>query len=267
MTLLDERPINEPSLQGPLLDDGSLVVLAETVFDLEKTRIGNSNRLAILTKTEPDEDGVQRGFGLSELHPAVQQLQGLVTGLEQLEAQAVRELEKAMKRHPLGPWVAKQNGIGLKTVARLLAVIGDPYWNTADNKPRTVSQLWAYSGYHVFSSGQAARRQKGVQANWSTQAKTRTYLIAESCIKRYVRATCPGDEHKVVTHAEDCACSPFRKVYDARRAHTVVSNPDWTDGHRHNDAIRVTAKEVLKELWRESRRLHEEMHEAAFTQM
>lgn len=84
--------------------------------------------------------------------------------------------------------------------------------------------------------GVAPRRRRGVKANWSSTAKMRAYLIAESCIK-----------HRT---------SPFRAVYEGRRQHTAVTRPDWTDGHSHNDALRVTAKAVLKEMWIEARRLH-----------
>ena len=53
-----------------------------------------------------------------------------------------------------------------------------------------------------------------------------------------------------------CTCSPFRVKYDARRAHTAVTHPDWPDGHSHTDALRITAKEILKHLWRAARAYH-----------
>jgi hypothetical protein len=62
------------------------------------------------------------------------------------------------------------------------------------------------------------------------------------------------------THQESatpaCTCSPYRVVYDRRRAHTAKTRPDWTDGHHHNDALRVASKEVLKQLWRAARDWH-----------
>jgi hypothetical protein len=142
-------------------------------------------------------------------------------------------------------------------------------------------------------AGVAARRRKGQRANWSSNAKMRAYLIAESCVKQLstdcrdghgtgdtqcsttVAANNPGDrsgpeaqptlvapssgdqhvgdtQMNVVT----CACSPYRVVYDRRRAHTAVTRPDWTDGHSHNDALRVASKEILKDLWRAARDWH-----------
>jgi len=86
-------------------------------------------------------------------------------------------------------------------------------------------------------AGVAARRRKGVRANWSTDAKTRAYLIAASCIKQ--------------------ARSPYRAVYDTRRAHTSITHPEWSPGHSHNDALRVASKAILRDLWAAARDSHE----------
>ena len=160
--------------------------------------------------------------------------------------------------------------------------------------PRTVSALWAYCGLHVVPAGRsmfdaqkkdagrdhvggaggdlgrsrsddhvsiagvAPRRSRGQKANWSTKAKTRAYLISESCMKQLVKPCAkPDDDAKWATHVEDCGCSPFRRVYDARRAHTSVTHPEWTDGHAQNDALRVVSKALLKDLWRAAKDYHE----------
>lgn len=136
------------------------------------------------------------------------------------------------------------------------------------------------------AAGVAAKRRKGERAKWSTKAKMRAYLIAESCVKQLgpgcrdghptrgdrelvaVPATGRGrDDHEVVdTHVTDvaaaCACSPYRVVYDQRRAHTATTHPDWTDGHSHNDALRVASKEILKDLWRSAKGWHATVGEA-----
>jgi hypothetical protein len=178
---------------------------------------------------------------------------------EEAEKSAVKQLEKRMKKHPLGEWVLKTPGVGLKQGARLLAAIGDPYWHVKEARPRTVSELWSYSGYRTVptepdsdlaKAGQltvAVRRKRGQQANWSNNAKTRAYLVAESCIKTVGSAT--------------RARSPFRDVYENRREHTAVTHPEWSDGHSHNDALRITAKAILKSLWREARDIHKAQEE------
>ena len=266
--------------------DPSLVLPADVLDDIERVRIANENRLRQMTRggwsderiksgkykdpTElpPDADGDERGFGLYETDQGVANLAAMVETMVKLEKDATSNLQKAMRRHPLGPWVKAQKGVGEKQAARLLAAIGDPYINSATGQPRTVSALWAYSGLHVLpasqsssdahthsaggeqtsdpghpddgtqssTAGVAAKRQKGQKANWSTNAKTRAYLIATSCIKQ--------------------ADSPYRAVYLQRREHTATTHPDWTPGHSHNDALRVASKAILKDLWIAAREIH-----------
>lgn len=233
-----------------LLFDPVLALAADVVDDLERTRMANENRLRQLTRTEPDDDGELRGFGLDELHPDVARLRSIVDSLNEMEHQATLNLQRIMRHHALGPWVKEQRGVGEKQAARLLGAIGDPYWNTLHERPRTVSELWAYCGLDV-RAGHAPRRKKGVRSNWSSDARVRVRMIAESCLK---------------------AGGPYADVYRARKEHTAdrlheslcpqcvgSSQPGepWRDGHRHSDALRVLGKTVLKDLWIESRRLHE----------
>jgi hypothetical protein len=220
-----------------------------------------------------------------------------------LECSAIRNLEKALVKHPLGPWVKTAVGVGEKQGARLIAAIGDPYWNTLHDRPRLVSELWAYCGLHVHPAahvlhephekvggggkqgdpghdphdthsrvaGVAPTRARGQRANWSTVAKTRAYLIAESCTKQRC-AACKDLDGK---HTDDCTCSPYRIVYDDGRtkyADAVHPAPckrcgpagkpaeagsPLSAGHQHARAMRLVMKEILKDLWHESRRIHE----------
>jgi hypothetical protein len=218
------------------LSDPTLNTLAAQFSDIEQMRIATASRLRILTLDEADEDGVMRGWALPENHPSVIALRYQFEAFEIQEKTMEKALAKQLKTHPLHPWIKSQIGLGDKQLARLLGVIRDPYWNELHQRPRTVSELWAYSGLHVID-GQGAKRRKGQQSNWSAEAKSRIYLIAVSCIKQ-------------------CK-SPYRAVYDDRRAHTANTHPDWTDGHSHNDAIRIMGKEILKQLWIQSRAIHE----------
>ena len=258
----------------PSLLDPALYTLAALLDDIEGVRKASNNRLRILTTYEPDEDGVIRGFGLDESHPSVAVLDKLADGLEALEHQVILSLQRAMRKHPLAAWQKQARGVGEKQLARLLASVGDPYLRGDTGQPRTVSQLWAYCGLHTLPvSGQpspvtqsnaaadgakthpagtsclatpkiepslpgghiAAKRQKGVKSNWSTDAKTRAYLIATSCIK---------------TKGE------YRDLYDNRRQHTAETHPDWPLGHSHNDALRIVSKRILRDLWLAARDYH-----------
>lgn len=235
------RETHSATAQGTLRSL-TLGLAADVLDDLEKSRIANENRLRALGEFTPDA------------HPELKRLRAIVDGLRDLEHKAGLNLDREMRAHPLGVWVLAQRGVGVRQAARLLAAIGDPYVRdtygedgTATLAPRTVAQLWSYCGYSVID-GAAARRRKGVKSNWSSVAKARAYLIAESCMK---------------------AGGDYRKLYDARKKLTegrIHAGPCpqchnaeiWRDGHRHADALRVVAKEVLRDLWCEARRLHEE---------
>lgn len=305
---------------GPSLLDPALSLAADVLDDIERVRIANQNRLRQLTRSEEDADGETRGFGLDDTHPDVARLAAIVDTLAKVEHDATLQLQRQLRRHPLGPWMKAQRGIGEKQGARLLAAIGDPYIRPEVARedgtvlpagPRTVSALWAYTGFHTLPVGGhgehgnqvgsavdganfpasqksadtqprragrdqlaarhedrgdvdahfpsvfvAARRQRGTKANWSTKAKMRAYLIAEKCM---------------------VVGGPYREVYDKRKAHTegrvhkapcppcggkgskgkpAEPGTAWQDGHRHADALRIAAKTILRDLWREARRIH-----------
>lgn len=295
--IVSDQPIKKPD---PILADPLLGVFADILDDFEKVRIANENRLRQLTDTG------EHGHGLTMDNPELIKLAALVEGISDFEHQAILALQRTVRKHPLGIWAKPIVGIGEKQLARLLAAIRDPYWNDLHDRPRTVSELWAFCGYHVVkvggqtrddthvafathsqtsgsqivldaqphhaagsashidqasdntqdgTVGVAPKRQRGQQANWKGIARDRCYLIAESCIKQ--------------------ANSPYRKVYDDTRAHYAdavhdvpcvrcgpkgkpapVGSP-LSLGHQHARGLRKVAKTILRDLWREAKRLHE----------
>lgn len=270
------------------LYDPTLLMYSEIVDDFEEVRKANSNRLKMLTRNEPDKDGKFRGGNYSTNSPEVERLEYYVEQLKMAEDRAIKDLEAQLRRNPLYKWAQDAKGVGAKQLARLLAIIGDPFVNGRLDQRRTVSALWAYSGLAVTEDGTAPKLRRGVQANWSTRAKTRAYLIAESCVKQLC-AACreakkdPGLDHnecdalaapvesgsdvlddhmssdrQFTGVVEGCTCPKYRRVYDERRQHTAKTRPDWTPGHAHADAVRKVSKEVLKDLWRAARDWHME---------
>lgn len=277
---------------GGWLRDPVIGVLAEVLDDLEKVRIANANRVRILTRDEADSDGENRGFGLTEDHPEVAKLALTVKALEAAEHAAILNLQRALRKHPLAALQKRHKGLGEKQFARLLAVIGDPYWNDLHQRPRTVSELWAYCGFHVIrasGSGQptsgaqedsaaagsnvrpdghheldnqgrnavgvAPKRQRGQQSNWSEDARKRVWVIASAMPKfpggHYEQVYRAAREKYVdATHPADCMrCGPAGKP--------ALAGSELSDGHKHARAIRIVAKELLKDIWRESRDLYE----------
>ena len=135
--------IPNPSSPRPSLFYPTLYTLAQYLDDVEGLRKAQANRLRILTTSEPDEDGVVRGFGYDETHPVVAVIGAQLAQLEGIEHQAVLELQRVMRKHPLNAWRKTAKGVGEKQLARLLAAVGDPYIRGDNGQPRTVSQLWA----------------------------------------------------------------------------------------------------------------------------
>lgn len=258
---------------GPVLADAMLAMAADVVDDLERVRCANENRLRALTTPadELDSDGERRGHGLSTANPDVMRLSNLVDALKDAEHQAILNLNRVMRQHPLGGWVKGTLGVGEKQAARLLASIRDPYWNDLHERRRTLRELWAYCGFHVLDTsahlspdsqnasgaGVAPTRKRGEKANWNADARKRSWLIAGSCIK----------------HVD----SPYRRVYDdtrtkyAEAVHQTAcvrcgpsgkpAQPDspLSPGHQHARAMRAMSKEILRDLWTEAKRIHEEM--------
>jgi len=245
----DRTAIQRPApMRGSLLDP-ALALAADVLDDIERVRIANENRLRQLTRSVEDSDGELRGFGLDQSHPDVARLAALVTTLAKVEHDATLNLQRVIRRHPLYSWVKAQRGVGEKQAARLLAAIGDPYWNTLADRPRRgPAELWAYCGY---IPGQ--KRQRGQKSNWSTAAKMRAFNIAESMLKAGNREV--YDKRKAATedrvHGEPCVrCGPSGKPAPA--------GSPWSAAHRHADALRVTAKALLKDLWRAAKHIHEQ---------
>ncbi len=249
-TIEDSTPNRSPSLSDPFL-----ALAADVLDDAERTRIANENRLRQLTRSEADSDGEERGFGLDESHPDVARLAALVDMLKKIEHQAGLNLNRLLRQHPLGPWVKAQKGIGEKQAARLLAVIGDPYVNEQTGEIRTVSQLWSYCGH-----GDPSRRKfKGMtQADLFTLgnpvAKSRVWLISCAVLKAQGPLSVVYYDRKAATegrlHAATCVrCGPSGKP--------ALEGSPWSDAHRHADALRITGKTILRDLWLEAKRIHE----------
>jgi hypothetical protein len=254
---LDLNALVEPNAL-PGLADAELLIFADALDDLERVRIATENRVRSLRQ--------MKGLAGSKEEA---RLQGMVEAICNLEHQAELDLKRVVRTHPLGPWVKRTKGVGEKQGARLLAAIGNPYWHAQQNRPRTVSELWAYTGYHVVPGdpdhsgsgtqsppvGVAPFRRRGTKANWSSTAKMRAFLVAESCIKK--------------------SDSPYRPVYDAGRekyadaVHQVeckrcgpAGKPaqpgsPLSAGHQHARAMRLVSKAILRDLWIEAKALHE----------
>ena len=231
-----------------------LLLAADFVDDMENIRKAMENRVRSLDQVKGMGGTAEHDFFL-----------GQAEAIKEIEAVAIKKLERTMKAHPLGGFVTRTSGIGLKQGARLLAATGNPYWNDLYDRPRRgPAELWAYCGLHVVD-GHRPRRKKGVQANWNSTAKMRAFLVAESCIKS------PTSPYRVVydearakaetkTHTAQCQNSkrpPMKSNGCGTQANPEWGAPgsSWRAGHQHQYALGIVAKEILKDLWKEGKSL------------
>ncbi len=261
-----------------LLYDPLLNVLAAQVDDIERLRIASENRYRQLTRAEPDEDGITRGLGLPEDHREVLKVRATIDGLTALETDTVRVLERHMRYSPWADWLKSATGVGEKTLARLLAAIGDPYWHPLEQRPRQVSELWSFAGY---GNARAQVRRKGQKANWSSEARKRLYVMSDVCKRqaddtRYRRVYL-DTRARYAESVHDGPCAPCGQAGLPAKPGRWVSPGawPWTCGvPRRSSAgfrgfiglgklgARTVSKQILLDLWVEARRLHDEMDPA-----
>lgn len=268
-----------------LADLNTLIeVAANTVDDLENVRKGNNSRILHLTTITPDKDGVLRGLRLPEDHEDVLVLKVMNDNIQQLENQAIRHLEKLMRSHPLGPWAKQQKGVGDKQIARFLATVHDPYIRQAviyedgtiePERVRTLPEFRSYCGYALTPDGTALQRRKGQRITWNPESRMRLWNVAESCMKGLRKPCAQDPDRKYAVHSPECVCYPYRLVYDRARAQYVDAVHDQPCaqcggkgnppapvgsplkfGHQHFRGLRAISQQVIKDVWREARRLH-----------
>lgn len=209
----------------------------------------------LITAVETWEDTMKSRTALDLRIQGIKRAGG--TPAKELEAalrfqtSAKREFEKLIRKewrkHPLAPWAKDIRGLGEHSVAYLMAKLnGSARWaypkfwvegNGSGHKrelhlgepyERSLSQLWSY----CTVGDPARKRHKGMTQEEAfglgNQAiGPRLHLIAESFIKS-------RNER-------------YRLVYDERRLTTA--SREWTDGHSHNDALRIIKKTFLADLY------------------
>lgn len=146
---------------------------------------------------------------------------GVIEAKEAIARDVKRWKRRIARDHKSVAAVAWSRGVlGLGDAVALFLGIVPPL-----NEFANVAKLWKYCGL-APSQGKG----KGKESAYSWDAKSFAIVrLAEPCMK--------------------CKGSPYRATYDARRAQTFLTHPEWTDGHSHRDALRITAKAILRDLW------------------
>jgi hypothetical protein len=231
-------------------------VLGSLLDDLERVKIANGNRIGAL----------ERQHGEAPLH-----LYAIQKQVEALEHQAELELIREWRKNPLAPWSKQQRGVGEKSIARLIAIIGDPA-----ERPN-VAKLWAYCGHGdpLRSQKRKGMTQDELFAQGNPSAKKRVWLIATAQIKAGVRSDKDDDDNVISRYALSPAGQNYldrRAMYETRThqtpcarcgpaGHPAAVGSPWSPAHQHAAAIRYLGKEFLKELWIASRATYQSRHE------
>lgn len=233
-----------------MTDYTNLRMLAEAFRDLQECRISITNR--------SERAGIDQDL-LAPTLEAVKRAEKVAQS--GLRAEYRRTVPAAIRR-----WQEDSPGIGDHSVALLLGLIGDPvravphWWEgEGDDRvllqgepfDRSVSQLWSLCGH----GDPERKRRKGMTAedaaalgNPRAKMIVHEFLAAKAVMQKC--ATCrantrPGETWEVSKGCTDCP--HYRQVYVARRAATA--SREWTDGHCANDALRITGKAILRDLW------------------
>lgn len=227
----------------------NLRTLGSLLDDLEAVRVMNANRVGAL----------QRSTGAAL--PALDVISGQVAAVEH---SAELELVRMWRRHPLAPWAAEYRGLGEKSIARLIAVIGDPAvrtlghwgegreWIIDGYEPRTLAQLRSYCGH---GSPERVKRKGMTQAELmqmgNPRAKKQTWLISTSLLKAGNRAVYDEARAKYADAVHERAC--VRCGPAGRPA--AVGTP-LSAAHQHARALRATGKAFLADLWDAAHEVH-----------
>ena len=216
--------------------------------------------------------GQRRALGEDLPDLALAALDEGIDKLKPIRRKLLGELETIVAGSPLGEWISETHGLG-KGLILLLGIC--PPLTEFD----TVSAVWKYAGLHV-SDGSAVRGQRGQRLGFDPVR--RAYAIkrvADPIMKvggpyrevyddrrAHTLGTHPPmlDEDGELAHpgCEHCAEAMAKtkrhregREYTRRRSApsfdcSNLGGVHWTDGHRHADALRVTAKAVLRDAYR-----------------
>jgi hypothetical protein len=164
---------------------------------------------------------------------------------------AEKKMAQLAETLPAAEWVAGVRGAGMLGFGTIVAEAGDL------SKYPNVAKLWSRLGYAPFD-GAAGSTWK--RATWRTRTLTaeewvehpfaaERYAIMFSLSEALWRAQWISGKKSGTD--DGLPNGDYGAAYAARRAHTLVTHPDWTKMHRRMDALRVMQKQFLRDLWQQ----------------
>jgi hypothetical protein len=170
---------------------------------------------------------------------------------ERKRVAAEKQMEQAAKNLPVYPWIESVRGAGALGLATIIAETGD-----LANYP-TPAKIWKRLGFASYDghAGSTWKREKWrprklTNDEWSEnpfsgERYALMHLIATWLVNaQWIGASKAGNDAGKPN-------GPYGAIYAERRAYTMQTHPDWSDGHRRKDALRITMKAFLLDLWAE----------------
>lgn len=164
-------------------------------------------------------------------------------------ADAQSNMEKFAAQLPVANWIESIPGVGMLGLAQIVAETGDL------NNYANPGKVWKRLGYAPYDgyAGSTWKREswrprklekdEWVAAPFSGERYASMYTLSLWLInKQWISAKKSGT-------SEGRPDGPYGEIYAARRAHTLTTHPDWSDGHRRADGLRIAFKRFLADLW------------------
>jgi hypothetical protein len=150
------------------------------------------------------------------------------------------EMARLARRLPAAAFQKSVRGFG----ERALAVVVGEAGNLA-NYPNP-AKLWKRLGLapHDGKAMSTWRREGGLSAEdwsdagYSPRRRAEIYALISEPLFR----------------SQTPVAGPYRAIYDARRARTAETHPDWRPARSHMDGLRIMTKHLVLDLWVEWRR-------------
>jgi hypothetical protein len=149
----------------PVYDKDKIKNAVRFFYDLQELRMQSSNRpgkKAAAISLDDDDKAFLKRTG---------------SGLNALEKEALKEVIRLIKYHPVWAYLKEIRGVGPTMAGVLISEIDITRCNT-------VSQLWAYCGLAVGPDGKAVRKKKGEKLGYNPWLKSKVVkVLGESFIK------------------------------------------------------------------------------------
>lgn len=211
--------------------------------DREKTN-GRAARIvaaALAGKPQKPEDADVFGALAFDLATVAAAIEPCTKARHEIEL----EMKRVVRKLPVYQWAKEVKGFGELGLAVVVAEAGD-----LSAYPKK-GHLWKRLGLAPFEGkAYSTWRMKGgltaedwTEAGYSPRRRAEIYAVISEPLFRQ-QTVCAGS---------------YRAIYDRRRELTAETHPDWTKAHSHMDALRVMTKYLLRDLWREWRRVEERM--------